>query len=52
MKNIKLTDREIALLYVLVLDKIQTVNSKTPRGYVEDLESLELKLSDKIIKNG
>lgn len=48
--NIKLTKFQLAILYTLVLDKIATINKKTPIKYVEDIESLELMLSVKVKK--
>jgi len=46
--TIKLTKFQLAILYTLVLDKIATIDNKTPIKYVEDIESLELMLSVKV----
>lgn len=42
----KLTKREIALLYQLILENMERVDHKTPVGRIEELQSIELKFSN------
>lgn len=48
--TIKVNKFQLAILYTLVLDKIATMDNKTPIKYVEDIENLELLLADKMLK--
>jgi len=47
----KFTKKQMAILYQLILDSMERVDRKTPIGYVEDLQSLELLFSKEYDKN-
>lgn len=50
MKNLKLTNKEIALLYSLIIEKIDHINIKKNEsvGYIENLQDIELKIRTKL----
>jgi len=43
--KIKLTRKLLGLLYQIVLNEMERIDRKTPVGYVEDLQKLEIILS-------
>lgn len=47
----KLNEKELAMVYQLTVNEMERANSKTPAGYLETLQSLELKLTDIYNKN-
>jgi len=42
----KLTKHEMAIMYQIILDSMSRVDRKTPVGYVDDLQKLEIKFSN------
>lgn len=47
----KLTEKELAMVYQLTVNEMTKISIKTPADYVKTLMSLEIKLSDVYNKN-